>query len=301
VSLKSRMNLPTPRLPIPFKPGPFRMAMGLNELDPRDWIEIDANYPAELVQKKRLLAERHAEVFAAQPSSERGGAEVLEMLTQHLASRFSENFTRAGANFTNKLTGENWDLAAPRMHPLDLAARCVQEDLCLMQVREGVAHLAAASVCFPSRWKLHEKIGTPMSAIHGPVPFYEKIAAASDRFLSLLAPNKLVWRVNWSLHDSPELFQPVAAPPAIGSGAITAQNAGEFLWLRTERQTLRRLPLSGDILFTIRTYVRPLRDYVGEHAPALADALRNLPPETIAYKGLRAQIDAAIQFLKNVP
>ena len=277
------------------------MAMGLNELALNEWIEIDSNYRTEIEQKRHLLTERFADVFAAQPGSESGGREALELLTTHLAQRFPNWFARDGAQFTNALTGEVWDLQNPPLHPLDLAARCVQEDLCLMQERGGVYVLAAASVCFPSRWKLRDKIGAPMRAIHAPVPFYDdKIGAASDRFLTLLAPEKPVWRINWSLHDSPELFQPEAAPPAIGSEKITAENAGDWLWLRAERQTLRRLPSSGDILFTIRTYVRPLRDYATrEHAAALAEALRNFPPETIAYKGLRGQIDAAVKFLEG--
>jgi len=277
------------------------MAMGLNELNLGEWIEIDSNYCAEIEQKRRLLADRFADVFAAQPGSETGGREALELLTAHLAQRFPESFALDDSRFSNALTGETWNLRDAPLHPLDLASRCVQEDLCLMQKRGEIYFLAAAAVCFPSRWKLRDKIGAPMREIHAPVPFYdEKIGASSDRFLNLLAADKPVWRINWSLHDSPELFQPEAAPAAIGSGIITADNAGDSLWLRAERQTLRRLPLSGNILFTIRTYVRPLRDYATrEHAAALAEALRNLPPETIAYKGLSGQIEAAREFLEQ--
>ena len=30
----------------------------------------------------------------------------------------------------------------------------------------------AGVLCFPSRWRLMEKIGKPLSAVHGPVPLY---------------------------------------------------------------------------------------------------------------------------------
>ena len=35
-------------------------------------------------------------------------------------------------------------------------------------------------------------------------------------------------------------------------------------YLRHKRQTLRRLPASGDILFTIRIYVQPLAALAGQ-------------------------------------
>jgi hypothetical protein len=46
---------------------------------------------------------------------------------------------------------------------------------------------------------------------------------------------------------------------------------GEMLQLRTEYQTLSRLPQTGQILFTVRTYVDPLANLVRL-------ALTELPP-----------------------
>jgi hypothetical protein len=49
------------------------------------------------------------------------------------------------------------------MHPLDLAGRVVPDDLCLVQAdADGVPRLVAASLCFPSRWRLGEKLGRPL-------------------------------------------------------------------------------------------------------------------------------------------
>lgn len=42
------------------------------------------------------------------------------------------------------------------------------------------------------------------------------------------------------------------------SEPITAQNAGDRLLTRMERETLSRLPKTGAILFTIRTHMKPL-------------------------------------------
>ena len=94
--------------------------------------------------------------------------------------------------------------------PLDIAGRLVQEDLCILQEVDGELRLTAGVLCFPNRWRLSDKLGRPMMAIHEPVPSYaERLGKPVDRFIGLLAPDRPVWRLNWSLMDNPMLFQPV--------------------------------------------------------------------------------------------
>jgi hypothetical protein len=45
--------------------------------------------------------------------------------------------------------------------------------------------------------------------------------------------------------------------------AVTAENAGERLSTRCERETLSRFPKTGAILFTIRTHQRQLKSFEG--------------------------------------
>ena len=52
----------------PFKDG-WRMAMGLKPLPLENWIEIDADFAAQLTLKTRLLTERYADVFASLPET----------------------------------------------------------------------------------------------------------------------------------------------------------------------------------------------------------------------------------------
>ena len=42
---------------------------------------------------------------------------------------------------------------------------------------------------------------------------------------------------------------------------VNAENAGERLYTRSERETLSRFPKTGAILFSIRTYIRPLQTF----------------------------------------
>ena len=109
------------------------------------------------------------------------------------------------------------------------------------QARTQVYHLVGASLCFPTRWRLADKIGRPLNTIHAPIPGYaEQLATTMDKFFDRLKVDKPVWRLNWSLMDDPTLFQPTR--DGRKHAAITPEkNAGDSLWLRIERQTLRRL------------------------------------------------------------
>ena len=286
----------------PFKAGAFRLSMGLVQLDLKDWIELDGNLVSELKEKERLLTQRHDDVFAVLPGAEPGSQETLELLIDHLPDRFSEIYKRSGDQVENLATGQRWNIRNTSLHPLDLAGRLVQEDLCLMQwnVDTEVYHLVGASLCFPTRWRLADKIGKPLNTIHAPIPGYEdQLASTMDKFFDRLKVDKPVWRLNWSLMDNPTLFQPTSHGQKGINTDITAENAGGKLWLRMERQTLRRLPQTQDILFTIRVHVKPLVHLAEQpdRAAELAAAIRALPQPLQQYKSCPPIIDAALAWL----
>ncbi|MGE0826326.1 MAG: DUF3445 domain-containing protein [Candidatus Binatia bacterium] len=295
---------PTPEYD-PYKTGRFRLAMGLLPLDFHDWIEPDERMAVELAEKARLLAGWHSDVFATLPAAAAGSAEVLELLAAHLPSRFPTLYRREGRTLQNLVTSESWNLDQTELHLLDLAGRLVQEDLCLMQEesRTKTYLLVGASLCFPTRWRLAEKIGRPLNIIHAPIPGYEEqLASTMDRFFVRLKEDKPVWRVNWGLIDDPALFQPTGHGRQGHNPNITVENAGEKLWLRMERQTLRRLPRTRDILFTIRVYVRPLQELVArpERAAELAATIRTMPEPMRLYKSLPPFLEAVLGWLDRV-
>ena len=292
-------DLPPERLLLPLETGPFRMAMDLVSRPPDELAEIDALYPVQMQDRRRLLDTRHGEVFAVTPGSAPARAEVLEMLANLLPSRHPAWFARDGDTLHNRLTGETFDLLHLPHDPLEVAGRLVQEDLCLIDVSGPAPVLAAAILCAPSRWRLAEKIGRPLLAVHGPVPFYaERLAKAVDRFMAMLRPGKLVERLNWGVFDDDALFQPQPAGRSAGR-AITEENAPDRLFLRVERQTLLRLPRSGTVLFAIRVHSYALRRVLAEPgaATSLHSMIRQLPDALAEYKGLldiRAPILAAL-------
>src|SRR5437870_3213185 len=116
--------------------------------------------------------------------------------------------------------------------PLERAARRVEEDLCILV--DG--RLVAGCVCFPSHWRLRDKLGRPADEVHERVPGYAtELSSKVDAFLRRLTAGTVVGRRNFTIHERPDLFAPVAPSTTVGV-------APEEQWLRSEHQTLRRLP-----------------------------------------------------------
>jgi dimethylamine monooxygenase subunit A len=272
---------------LPFEGPAFRLRVGLRPLDPATWLELDERYDADLAEKARLLRHHHHEVVAALPGTHAAAAELLSLVVDNLLAHHPGTVAMDGDDVVNLRTGER--LPAGALHPVDAAGRLVQEDLVLLAEEAGEHRLVAASLCFPSRWRLADKVGLGMAAIHAPVPGYaEELARPTHGALARLTPERPVWRLNWSLHDDPALYQPQGHGEATPNPAITAANAGTTVWLRVERQTLRRLDGTGAIVFGIRTHQWPLASLAPRPAAcaALAAHLRSTPPAFSAYKSL---------------
>ena len=293
---------PPERIYLPFEGGPHRMAMALTTVAQATWFEIDDRYADEMAERRRLLGERHHEVFGALPVSDDARAEALALIVDNLTRYAPDWFSRRGDTLHNSLTCEDWDLAAPSCDPLELAGRLVQEDLCIIQNTDAGPVFTAAVLCFPSRWRLHEKLGRPLAAVHGPVPLYaERLATPVDRFMARVKTGHIASRLNWSIVDDPAMYQPGGKWRITNNDAVTAANAGATLYLRVERQTLTRLPQSGAVLFGIRVHSYPLARVITQanDAARLAEAVRALPEATVHYKSLKAYGPALLAWLDS--
>ncbi|MBW4525006.1 MAG: DUF3445 domain-containing protein [Phormidium tanganyikae FI6-MK23] len=197
------MNEPQ-RVYLPFAEGDRTLKLGLKPLKVEDWIEIDNQFVPYLQRKTELLETNHSEVFASLPGTQSAQQEVLDLLVDHLLQQFPELYDRTSESITIRATDQTWK--NNQFQPLDLAGRLVQEDLCLMQPRDRGYILTAASLCFPLRWRLIEKLGKPLMQIHHPVPEYlEQLANPVDRLFDRLKVDRPVCRVNWSIVETPEL------------------------------------------------------------------------------------------------
>lgn len=229
-------------------------SIGLEPLDRARWIEPDDLLLDELAQKDRLIAEKRGIVFLEHDDTRESQAEIRDALADYLVAHHSPRFRRD----TNALVIDETrrvDLAQDA--PLIAASRIVQDDLCIMRKETDGWRLVAASLCFPSTWSLREKFDLPMEAIHQHVPgFPGQMAARVSRIFDNLQPDAPVRRLNWSIYSDGELHHPESK-----SGPRQWAGVGGFAanaFIRVERQTLMKMPQTGDILFTIRVYADPV-------------------------------------------
>lgn len=242
---------------------PYRITMGMRACEERDWLLRGSAATTMIEEKKKVLAEHHDQVFVMTPAGERGGQEAAALIAAALSSKMDSD---------------------EGIHPLQAAARLVAEDLVIMSPRSDAPDelntpnapdapdaqyvLTAGVVCSPSRWDLREKVGRTMREIHEPVPDYDSIAAPTDRFFTRLHDEDIIERTNWTVLDNSAGFQPAPGPSWDRTIAeISDDELLQHLWLRLERQTLRRLPESGSVLFTILTECTRLDEVstLGEH------------------------------------
>lgn len=294
----------------PYVAGPFRWRLALRPLDLADWIQIGDDYDHEMSAKKTVLRDHHDTVVAVIDDVEDEAAEVLRHLSEHVCRTRPDWFERDGDEIVNRRLGERWPLAPGAdggwdLHPLDIAGRLVQEDMALLVNRDGRSVFGGGTVCFPNRWDLTSKLGLTMAEVHAPVDrLNEQLQGPIDSFFDRLSVDKPFWRLGWGVLDTDDPYQPMdgtaSVPPPLPP--VGAPDTGDRLFLRVERETLRRFPETKCVLFTIRTYIRPLSHLVErpEDARRLADALSELPDDVRDYKRTTELTAAAVHWLNAV-
>ncbi len=276
-------------------------SIGLRPLDPARWFEPDEHLARDLAEKDALMAGRRDTVFREEAGSRPAQEEALAMIAAHLPDRFPDLWRREGETISVGGRAVALDSDAP----LAVSGRLVQEDLCLLERDDAGWRLAAASLCFPSTWSLADKIGRPMCAIHADVPgFPGRMGDLVQRIFDNLKVELPVERLNWSIYGDARLHHPEAKSD-VAERFPAHLPILDRATIRVERQTLRRLPDTGAILFTIRVFVDPLAALAGrpdgqELAAALRGQLLGLDAAQLAYKGLgpvRDRLAAALEGL----
>lgn len=276
-------------------------SIGLKPLDLSQWIEPDEHFADDLGEKARLLAEARDVVLVEEAGTREAQAEVLDLLAEHLPRRFPEIYRRDCSAFTLLPTGEVVHLDG-RALPIETAARLVQEDLVLMRASDQGYRLVAAVVCFPSSWSLKDRFGQTLDGLHAFVPHYqEELAARMNRIFASLKPEMPVARLNWSIYPDGKRHYPKskAQPRRWFDGDPLSA------FVRVERQTLRRLPRSGDILFTIKVLADPIAAFAAHPdgvrlAHGLAREIRALDEAQLTYKNLLTHRDRMLAALDGL-
>jgi len=258
----------------PYRNGDGGVKVGLEPIEEADWLEIDNLFDSEIELKKKLYESYYKEIHQELDLSLKSQRELLEMLKTHL------NQYHPNHKFTTTETSA----------PLKNASLMVQEDLVLMLPKKEKYFLGAASLCAPSNWSLKEKFNGSLLELHKDVPSYEReIGNRVNNLFNKLPNDRIFQRFNWSIYEEATLFQPAKSKSFVErSKTITNKNAGDRLFIRVERQTIRRLPETKAIAFTIRVHVDPLSSIKDDLSLVrdLKKALKNLSEGMKRYKSL---------------
>ncbi len=276
----------------PFRPFRWRyhQHMALTRLDPDYWLELERGYRASLAVRHALLAEHGERVVFCSGGGEGGPEkgqttvdlacrELLEMALQFLCRRYpplfcleqeerpeKEGAPPATAVFFNRVLGTRTPL------PPDLDGRAclrilfdhVPEDFAIMLRSSGNAGkgdggdgggtgryvLRAAAVCSSVGWHIGQHRDRPLGAIHtGVTDYAARMARSMDRYFARLPTDQPIQRGSWTIEGAPVLFgeRPEAEVPDTAD-----------LHLRCDWQTLRRLPLTGAVVFNFKAVFAPL-------------------------------------------
>lgn len=253
---------------LPFKDGPPEFAPGLELIDPEVWLLPDTEADAWLTAKHGLMRSQCSIVFANTGERETL-EEVAELVSIHTGSELPQDWPT----------------------PLEAAASLVSDDLCVMTRGADAWELAAASLCAPTYWQLGDYIGRPLAGLHRSVDGRDgTLAPRIARIFDMMRAGQIFERFNWTVQIGPKRFTP-ARPHK-------ADLTPDDLHLRVERQTIRKLPETGAVLFTIRICVDPLGSALvpSEDRAAFAHAWRGASQDVRNYKGW-AVLDETVEAL----
>jgi hypothetical protein len=248
----------------PWAEPPYDFHIGLKVIGEAEWLE---GGDAEAARKQALWTHERSRVWGERLGSQAGQAETLALVEQATATH-----------------------GDPRSPPLWAASLLCADDLCLMERDgEGQWRLAAASLTQPTFFTVPDALGHSLADIHGPVPgFAERFGSRVERMFNAVQPGVIMERRNWTVVNSGKAYLPDPTPVRAGLASLALSEAAQGLFIRVERQTVRKLPGTGAVVFTIRAWRHPLADLAldPDKKAAFARAWTQAAPGFREYKKL---------------
>jgi hypothetical protein len=295
----------------------FDLKMGTSFFQPEDnLVEIDDHYKEEIEMKRNILSNDHRYYYRSSPDTKQAQWDVVKVLLEDMVnsnpSVFKLSKNGNDWHWHNGLINEEAnfefgnDSTLPQ-EPLDWVGRQVQEDLVILS-GDSNATLVAGQLCFANGFSLDDKFGQPFLTIHAPAPkMIGPTMGAAHKLIERLPPNRPIWRASWNFKISNELDLTSRHNARYKkemdevTPTLTSANIGERLYIRIERQTLTRLPLSNCVLFGIHTYINLLArecDDAGR-ADSMLKVLQTTPREMLDYKAITPFEGALLEYLEK--
>ncbi|KAK3313640.1 hypothetical protein B0H66DRAFT_566664 [Apodospora peruviana] len=274
----------------PFRWG-YHQHMALMKYEPDWWIELEQNYKSTMAQRFELLNKYPSQIFFHGPAADLATRELMEMLLQFMVKRYPQHFSLSADNtvFHNRLLETTTDLLTTPS--LKAIFDNVPEDYALMLRNEddGFYYLRAAATCSSVGWNIGQHRDKVLRDIHEHVPDRDKMAMSMDRYFSKMPVDQPITRCSWSLEDWEVMFTSPDVEPGWTRSAFAKHPEKltvKDLRLRCDSQTLRRLPISGAVVFNFKVIITKFEDLRDEpYIPALLHRILDGGKENlITYK-----------------
>lgn len=239
----------------------------MTKLETDWWLELEHTYADRIKQREGLFEKYGPMMLQALPGSEIATKELMEMCLQFYCARYPQYF-RLNVDdmlFHNDIMKTQTDLRTTE--PLHVLLHNVPEDFAIMlrNPETGIYSFRAGIICSSLGWNLGSKIGMKLHEIHQPIPDYkEKMQFSMDRYFAKKPTDKPIQRGSWGLEIDEPLFMPPNDPHEKLRETQDPTHTIDRCHLRVDWQTLRRLPLSGSVIFNFKAVFTPVSEFRDE-------------------------------------
>ncbi|MFD2090997.1 heme-dependent oxidative N-demethylase family protein [Blastococcus deserti] len=264
-------------------------------------LDVDDDYASELALREEVLAADPSRCQQLPHMRVAAWDAVTTLLPELVAARpDAMSLRREGDRWEwrNGLTGTSAsfvigdDDSLPG-GPLRFLGSQIQDDVVLLDQREGSLWADAGLVTFAADWSMGFDVGMRFLEVHGPVPRVHEagVVQRAEQFLMRLQPGDEYRRTNWTMTVDRRLDTSTETYPEWGRDrrlVVEDPALPDRLHLRVEVQHLVRLGVSGAVCFLIRTYLLSLRDLatVPDWRRRFGAVLAELPDDMAEYKGI---------------
>lgn len=311
-----KWNEAPPLKSFPFKAGEYKLTMGIRRLQLQDWLLIEPTYKKHIEEKMKIINNK-SEKYPPDKNLRRRTVffkeealpalkELYQMIVDYMCNKYPMSFLKKDGLLHNHILNTKVPASAADVDDpyelLESLAETIEEDFIILlkdpkrnTEKDSQEYFFKAGIFgFAAGFNPMEKFDKPLSFIHEPIPGYEaKLKMSMNRFFDRISPGEFVQRGNFSvqLHDKFYVDDSNKGhnTPGLEQKAIPIDELDfdKQVHYRSERQTLTKLPQSGAIIFTIRTYLLPMSELKKESVDVrkrLIGAIEGLKGPIAEYK-----------------
>ncbi|RLV96338.1 hypothetical protein JA1_000329 [Spathaspora sp. JA1] len=306
--------------PLPIRPfvnkRNFNPSIGVKNISAQaeDWLLVEDTYLSN-INIRRKAVEANPDKTMLIPK-DKITVDALREFYNHVTSFMNARYPQLFVSdwkgtLHNRITNEDvpckGNSLSPREMVISLATTIEEDFLILMKNNpensEEEYILRAAVNAFPAGFDPSQSYNNPISTIHGPVPQYaSRLQFSMHKFFNNLKKGDVWVRHNWGIQTHSERFNLASnhGRPGQDIQKVTYDEIDfeQGCFLRVERQCFVRLPKSGAIAMTVRTYLTPMAMIKKEgNGKELCRAIDGLPEDLAYYKKRDAWGEAVKQYL----